>query len=56
VAVFNANGLSSFFSTVTYIGAVKDGTDTWFGGWTCNSATASFGSGNSGLCTSLPIT
>ncbi len=56
VAVFNANGLSSFFSTVTYIGAVKDAADTWFAGWTCNSATANFGTANSGLCTSLPVT
>ena len=29
--------------------------DTWYAGWTCNSATANFGS-TSGSCTSLPTT
>ena len=38
----------------TYIGAVQDANDPWSQGWTCNSGTASFGTGNSGLCTSLP--
>ena len=56
VAVFDAHGVSSFFDTVTYIGAVKDSTDTWYAGWTCNSSFADFGTGNSGLCTSLPTT
>ena len=45
---------AGFFDQTTYIGAVKDATDTWFQGWTCNSATANFGTGNTGLCTSLP--
>lgn len=36
-----------------YIGAVRDANDTWYAGWTCNSATANFG-GTSGACTSLP--
>ena len=36
-----------------YIGAVRDANDTWYAGWTCNSATANFG-GSSGACTSLP--
>jgi hypothetical protein len=53
---FDAKTLDSFFDTTTYAGAVRNSTDTWFAGWTCNSATASFGTGNSGLCTSLPLT
>ncbi|AIT80844.1 MULTISPECIES: hypothetical protein [Novosphingobium] len=46
--------LSSFFDAVTYIGAVKDSSDTWYKGWTCDNATANFGSGES--CTALPTT
>ncbi|HEX2795238.1 MAG TPA: hypothetical protein VHN58_12505 [Croceicoccus sp.] len=56
VAGFNANSVSSFFTTTTYIGAVKDSADTWYAGWTCNSSHANFGTGNSGLCTALPTT
>jgi hypothetical protein len=56
VTAFNANTLASFFDTTTYIGAVKDATDTWYKSWTCNSSTADFGTGNSGACTSLPTT
>jgi hypothetical protein len=41
------------FDTTTYIGAVKDAADTWYAGWTCNSATANFGA-TSSSCTSLP--
>lgn len=41
------------FDTTTYVGAVRDANDTWYAGWTCNSATASFGS-TSTACTSLP--
>ncbi len=47
---------AGFFDAVTYIGAVKDASDTWYQGWTCNSGTANFGTGNTGLCTSLPTT
>jgi hypothetical protein len=36
-----------------YVGAVKDANDTWYAGWTCNSATANFGT-TSTACTSLP--
>jgi hypothetical protein len=43
----------SRFDTTTYIGAVKDSTDTWYAGWTCNSATANFGT-TSTSCRSLP--
>ena len=41
------------FDTTTYVGAVKDATDTWYAGWTCNSATANFGATGT-ACTSLP--
>jgi hypothetical protein len=41
------------FDTTTYIGAVRDASDTWYTGWTCNSATANFGSTNT-ACTTLP--
>lgn len=41
------------FATTNYIGAVKDASDTWYAGWTCNSATANFGS-TSKPCTSIP--
>ncbi|AOR77033.1 hypothetical protein [Novosphingobium resinovorum] len=46
--------LSSFFDQVTYIGAVKDAADVWYKGWTCDTATAPFGSGQA--CTALPTT
>jgi hypothetical protein len=54
--VFNGITLTpaGFFDTTAYVGAVRNSTDTWYQGWTCNSATASFGTGNSGLCISLP--
>ena len=48
--------LDAFFDTTAYIGAVRNSSDNWYAGWTCNSATANFGTGNSGLCTSLPTT
>jgi hypothetical protein len=54
VAAFNASTLNPYFDVTTYIGAVKDATDTWYAGWTCNSATATLGTSTSGLCTSLP--
>jgi len=44
--------ISTFFDAATYIGAVKDAADTWYRGWTCDNATANFGSGE--LCTALP--
>lgn len=56
VTPFDATTINSFFDKTTYIGAVKDATDTWYKTWTCNSATADFGTGNTGLCTSLPTT
>jgi hypothetical protein len=45
--------LDAAFDTTTYAGAVKDAGDTWYAGWTCNSATANFGA-TSTSCTSLP--
>src|SRR5688500_9187661 len=41
------------FDTTTYVGAVRDAADTWYAGWTCNSATATFDT-NSSACTSVP--
>ena len=55
-AAFDPRTLSTFFDTTTWIGAVRNSGDNWYSGWTCNSATADFGSGNSGACTSLPTT
>lgn len=45
--------LDEAFDTTNYVGAVKDGNDTWYAGWTCNSATANFGATGT-ACTSLP--
>lgn len=41
------------FDTTTYIGAVRDASDSWYTGWTCNSSTANLGSTNT-ACTTLP--
>lgn len=46
---------AGFFTATNYIGAVRDASDTWYAGWTCNSAAAAFGSAST-ACTSLPIT
>ena len=54
VTPFNASTLSSFFVNTSYIGAVRDAQDTWYRGWSCDSATANFGS--NALCTGLPTT
>ena len=51
-----AMGGPAFFDKTTYIGAVRDAMDNWYKGWTCNSSTLDLGTGNSGLCTSLPTT
>ncbi|MBJ7484750.1 hypothetical protein, partial [Brevundimonas sp.] len=37
----NGNALYSFFSNVTYIGAVRNAADTWYLGWTCGLAAGS---------------
>lgn len=44
--------ISSYFTSTAYIGAVRNSSDTWYRGWTCDSSFASFGSGSA--CTSLP--
>ena len=53
LVAFDATGISSFFDNAGYVGAAQSG-DTRFEGWTCDSATISFGN-NSGACTSLPV-
>jgi hypothetical protein len=54
VTAFDPTALSSFFDATDYVGAVEDATDTWYEGWTCDSATLTFGN-NTGLCTELPV-
>jgi len=36
VAPTDPTGLSGHFQAVTYIGAVRDGADTWWDSWTCS--------------------
>ncbi|MFN3425083.1 MAG: hypothetical protein ACK40C_10320 [Novosphingobium meiothermophilum] len=55
VTAFTVTGVSSFFDNVTWIGAVRNASDTWYAGWTCNSDAANFGSA-SGRCTAIPTT
>lgn len=50
--IFDPTALSSFFVTVSYIGAVSS-SDDWTQGWTCDSAAVSFGN-NTGACTEIP--
>lgn len=45
--------LDAAFDTTAYVGAVRNATDTWYAGWTCNSATATFDTAST-ACTSLP--
>ena len=42
VTAFNASTLGSFFVNTGYIGAVRNSSDTWWSGWTCNSTTLTF--------------
>ena len=44
-----------FFTSAPYVGAVRNASDTWYRNWTCNSATADFGSAG-GACSTLPTT
>ncbi|SMQ73317.1 hypothetical protein SAMN06297468_2149 [Altererythrobacter xiamenensis] len=53
LVAFDPTGVSSFFDNAGFVGAAQ-AADTRFEGWTCDSATISFGN-NSGACTSLPI-
>ena len=41
VAVTSPTALSAFFASTTYIGAVRDASDTWWQGWTCGLAAGS---------------
>ncbi|WP_334163507.1 hypothetical protein [Phenylobacterium sp.] len=41
VTAFNAATLGAFYTTTTYIGAVRDASDTWWQGWTCGLASGS---------------
>jgi hypothetical protein len=50
---FAAATLGSFFTSPGYVGAVRDASDTWYAGWTCNSAVLNFGT-TSSACTTLP--
>lgn len=52
----NPGSTANLFVKTGYIGAFSGTTDTWAQGWTCNSSIANFGTGNSGLCTSIPTT
>jgi hypothetical protein len=54
VTAFDAKTLNAYFDTTAYIGAVRNASDTWYEGWTCNTAAASFGTTNTGLCSTLP--
>jgi hypothetical protein len=53
VTATNPQTVNPAFDATTYVGAVRDANDTWYAGWTCNSATANFGSTGT-ACTSLP--
>lgn len=55
VTASDPSQVSSFFDATNYIGAVRNSSDTWYEGWTCNSSTANFGNSNTGACTSLPV-
>jgi len=50
--IFDVTSLSTYFAATTFIGGVSMAND-WTTGWTCDSATVSFGSGES--CLSLPV-
>ena len=41
VVATNGNALYPFFTSVTYIGAVRNTADTWYLGWTCGLAAGS---------------
>ena len=49
---------STNFTATTWIGAVRDANDTWYAGWTCNSATLGFDNVSVAgrACTSIPTT
>ena len=41
VPAANLTSISSFFTYTTYIGAVQNGNDTWWQGWTCGLTSSS---------------
>lgn len=53
VVATDPTSIDAAFDATNYIGAVPNGGDTWYAGWTCNSTTAGFGS-TSSSCTTLP--
>jgi hypothetical protein len=53
-AVVNASAPNRL-EAVNYVGAVRNASDTWFAGWTCNAGYANFGA-SSGNCTAVPTT
>lgn len=56
VTAFNANSLSTFFDTTSFVGAANDAAaaTSRFRNWTCNSSILDFGS-STGSCNSLPV-
>ena len=54
VPVYDVTQWGSFFERPEHIGAAWSGNTEWIMGWTCNSATVTFGASAS-ACTSLPI-
>lgn len=54
VPAFDASTLGAFLVRTSYIGAVRDASDTWYSGWTCNSAAATFAS-SSPNCAAAPV-
>jgi hypothetical protein len=53
VVATNPQTLDAAFAVTNHVGAVQNATDTWYAGWTCNSATATFDTTGT-ACTSLP--
>ena len=53
VPAFDPTALSSFFDSVSFIGAAQAGS-TRFEGWTCDSPAVSFGN-NTGSCIGIPV-
>jgi hypothetical protein len=49
----NPQTLDAAFAVTSHVGAVQNASDTWYAGWTCNSATATFDT-TATACTSLP--
>jgi hypothetical protein len=54
VVALDPKTISTFFDTTTWIGAVRNASDTWYQGWTCSSGITDFGGVNAGPCSALP--